>query len=362
MRNAMTCREVEILKSAVAYINELPLGEVQIMEVCGTHTHQIARLGLKGLLSPNIRLISGPGCPVCVTVPGYIDTLLTLLERERTVVATFGDLLRVPGTTGSLELQKSKGKCVLTIYSPEEALTFGIKNPESQVVLAAVGFETSAPIHAAIIKAAEARGLQNISLLTALKQMEPAISHVLSNSGVRIDGLLCPGHVAAITGKSPFVPISEKFGIPAVICGFEALDIVAGMAMLCRMIAENSAPRLENAYKRCVTDKGNHTALALINTVFVPSDAVWRGMGMIAGSGLAINSWYRKFDAQYRFGITVAETAQSIPGCICGEVLTGKKTPQMCQSFGRSCTPEHPLGPCMVSSEGACAAQYSLCG
>lgn len=358
----MTQDEISLVKRAVAYIHTLSPGDVNIMEICGTHTHQIAKFGLKKLLPPNIRLISGPGCPVCVTEPGYIDALLTLLARDNLVVATFGDLLRVRGTLSSLESQKALGKSVLTVYSPEEAMHFAEKHPHLQVVFAAVGFETSAPIYAALIKCAHKSGVRNLSFLTALKRMGPAIRYLLSESGVKIDGMLCPGHVAAITGVSPFLPISEEYGIPAVICGFEALDIVGAIGILCRQIAGKSRMQTVNAYRHCVSTTGNTAALGLINEVFAFSDAHWRGIGQIPSSGFEINNKYRQFDARQKFGLTIHTHAQPVLGCDCGDILTGKKTPDMCRSFGRLCTPEHPIGPCMVSSEGACAACYRYGG
>ena len=359
----MTQEEKRLIGNTVAQINESVKSDIRIMEVCGTHTHQIARFGIRNLLTPKIHLVSGPGCPVCVTEPGYIDALITLLKQENVTVATFGDLLRVRGSSGSLEEQKSLGQKVITVYSPEDVLVLAKKNTGQNVVFAAVGFETTAPLYAALIQTAHKEKINNFFLLTSLKRMEPAIRFILGESGVHIDGMLCPGHVAAITGIGPFLPVTTEYHIPAVICGFEALDLIASISILCRQITGEIPVQFMNAYKRCVGDAGNPVALCLMNEVFRISDVSWRGIGIIGDSALILSHSYEKYDASRRFGLKMESApAAFLDGCECGKILIGQKTPDMCVNFGRLCTPDHPIGPCMISSEGACAAYYRFGG
>ncbi len=359
----MTKEEKRLIGKVVAQINESVQSNIRIMEVCGTHTHQIARFGIRKLLTPKIHLVSGPGCPVCVTDPGYIDALITLLKRENVAVATFGDLLRVRGSSGSLEEQKSLGQKVITVYSPEDVLDLAKKNTDQNIVFAAVGFETTAPLYAALIQRAQKDKINNFFLLTSLKRMEPAIRFILGESGVHIDGMLCPGHVAAITGIGPFLPVTVEYHIPAVICGFEAMDLIASIGILCRQITGEIPVQFMNTYKRCVGDAGNPFALRLMNEVFRVANVSWRGIGIIGDSGLILNHRYEKYDASRRFGLKTDSAPAAFPdGCECGKVLIGEKTPDMCVNFGRLCTSDHPIGPCMISSEGACAAYYRFGG
>lgn len=359
----MTQEEKRLIGKMVSQINKSVKSDIRIMEVCGTHTHQIARFGIRKLLTPKIHLVSGPGCPVCVTEPGYIDALITLLKRENVTVATFGDLLRVRGSSGSLEEQKSLGQKVITVYSPEDVLDLVKRNTGQNIVFAAVGFETTAPLYAALIQTARKENIHNLLFLTSLKRMEPAIRFILGERGVHIDGMLCPGHVAAITGISPFLPVTTEYHIPAVICGFEAMDLIASISILCRQITGEIPIQFMNAYKRCVSNAGNPVALRLMNEVFRISDVSWRGIGMIRDSALILNHSYEEYDASRRFGLKMESAPTVFPdGCECGKVLIGEKTPDMCVSFGRLCTPDHPIGPCMISSEGACAAYYRFGG
>ncbi len=359
----MTEEEKRLILKTVAQINESVKSDIRIMEVCGTHTHQITRFGIRKLLTPKIHLVSGPGCPVCVTEPGYIDALIALLTQKNVVVATFGDLLRVRGSSGSLEEQKVAGKKVITVYSPEDVLALAKSHKEENFVFAAVGFETTAPLYAALIQMARKEGIQNLFLLTSLKRMEPAIRFILWDSKVNIDGMLCPGHVAVITGIGPFLPITVKYHIPAVICGFESMDIIFSISILCRQIAGENPIQFMNTYRRCVSDDGNPAALHLIKEVFRISDVSWRGIGWIKDSALTLNSRYEEYDAFKRFGLEMESTpAIFLDGCECGKILIGEKTPNMCVNFGCLCTPDHPLGPCMTSSEGACAAYYRYGG
>lgn len=359
----MTQEEKRLIGKAVSQINESVKSDIRIMEVCGTHTHQIARFGIRNLLTPKIHLVSGPGCPVCVTEPGYIDVLITLLKRENVTVATFGDLLRVRGLSGSLEERKSFGQKVVTVYSPEDVLDLAKRNTGQNIVFAAVGFETTAPLYAALIQTAQEEKINNFFLLTSLKRMEPAIRFILGESGVHIDGMLCPGHVAAITGNGPFLPVTAEYHIPAVICGFEGMDLITSIGILCRQITGEIPVQFMNTYKRCVRDAGNPVALRLIKDVFDSSDVSWREIGLIRDSALILNHRYEEYDASRRFGLKMESAPTAFPdGCECGKVLIGEKTPDMCVNFGRLCTPDHPIGPCMISSEGACAAYYRFGG
>lgn len=359
----MTQEDKVLIGKTVTQINQTIKNDIRIMEICGTHTHQIARFGIRKLLSPKIHLVSGPGCPVCVTEPIYIDTLIQLLEYPNVVVATFGDLLRVRGSYGSLEEQMACGKNVISVYSPENVLALAESRKDKTIVFAAVGFETTAPLYAALIKMAQKQKINNLFLLTSIKRMKPVIQHILGKRNVKIDGMLCPGHVAAITGTAPFSIISTDYSIPAVICGFEAMDIIASISILCKQITGEIPVQFMNTYKRCVCDTGNMLALDLINEVFEISDVNWRGIGTIKDSALTLNRDYEKYDALIKFGIKIHSSSNLFPNeCECGKVLIGEKTPDMCVNFRCKCTPEHPLGPCMISSEGVCAAYYRYGG
>lgn len=359
----MTQEEKQLIGKMITKINASIKSDIRIMEVCGTHTHQIARFGIRKLLTPRIHLVSGPGCPVCVTEPGYIDALIALLKDDNVSVATFGDLLRVCGSSGSLEEQKSLGRKVITVYSPEDVLALAKKNRDEYIVFAAVGFETTAPLYAALLQMAQKEKIRNLFLLTSLKRMEPAIRFLLGEVGVYLDGMLCPGHVAAITGIGPFLPVTTEYKIPAVICGFEAMDIIISIGILCKQIIKEIPLRFINTYKRCVSDSGNPSALRLINEVFRISDVSWRGIGMIQDSALTLDNSYEEYDACKKFNLEIETSTDSIlDGCECGKILIGEKTPDMCQNFGCMCTPEHPIGPCMISSEGACAVYYRFGG
>jgi hydrogenase expression/formation protein HypD len=355
----MTQDDKILIEKAVAQMNQSITSDIRIMEICGTHTHQIARFGIRKLLSPKIHLVSGPGCPVCVTEPGYIDALIKLLEYENIVVVTFGDLLRVRGSYSSLEEQITMGEKVKTVYSPEDVLRFAQTRKDESIVFAAVGFETTVPLYAALIKMARKQKISNLFLITSLKRMEPVIRFILGKSNVPIDAMLCPGHVAAITGTAPFLPIITDYNIPAVICGFEAMDIIASVSLLCRQITGEIPVQFINTYKRCVCDTGNMLALHFIHEVFEISDANWRGIGMIKDSAFRLNSNYEEYDALIKFGIQIKSSTNHYPNeCECKKVLIGEKTPDMCVNFRCKCTPKHPIGPCMISSEGACAVYY----
>jgi hydrogenase expression/formation protein HypD len=334
--------------------------EVKLMEVCGTHTMVAFRTGLRQLLPGNVQLLSGPGCPVCVTDTGYIDAAIELCRRPNVIVTTFGDLIRVPGSESSLERERAAGANVQVVYSPTDALAVACENTGKQVVFLGVGFETTVPAVANSIWKAAREGINNFTVLCAHKTMPHAMEALLKDQQVQIDGFLCPGHVSVITGAGMYRFIPEKYGIPCVVSGFEAWDILKSIEMLLAQIAAGRAA-VEIEYSRSVTEQGNRAAQRLIAEVFEECDASWRGIGMIPRSGLAIRSEFARHDAVQALGVKFNE-ARVNPACLCGNVLRGICTPLECRLFGRSCTPANPVGPCMVSSEGACAAYYKFQG
>lgn len=356
----MGVKAADALQKLIERIN-LFEGHARIMEICGTHTHQIARFGIRSLLPEGIRLVSGPGCPVCVTEAGYIDAAIALLDDTKVTLVTFGDLIRVPGSRSSLQYEKVLGRDIVVVYSPEDVFHIAADHPNKQVVFLAVGFETTAPLFAALVNQAEMMHVRNLYFLTALKRMEPILHHMFGTLGLKIDGLICPGHVAVITGTTPFQTISDAYSVPAAVCGFEALDILAGVYELIEQISGQKAVQTVNLYKRYVRDEGNIAAKRLIDDVFTPADVNWRGIGVVADSAYIINEQYKQFDALKHFGISIPDTERN-QICLCGDILLGKKEPDLCPAFGITCTPEHPVGPCMVSSEGACSAWYKETG
>ncbi len=351
------------MRTLVQAINELGqrLGrEVKLMEVCGTHTMVAFRTGLRQLLPKSVRLLSGPGCPVCVTDASYIDAAITLSQRPGVVVATFGDLVRVPGSQSSLDRERAAGASVRVVYSPSDALLLAKECPSQHVVFLGVGFETTAPTVAwAIYRAAQDR-VTNFSVLCAHKTMPQAMDALLRDQQVEIDGFLCPGHVSVITGAAMYRFICERYRIPCVVSGFEAWDILKSINMLLAQLVEGRA-EVEIEYSRSVSERGNVTAQRLMGEVFEPCDASWRGIGTLAGSGLAIREAYARYDAVKALGVRFGESHVN-PACRCGSILRGVATPLDCKLFGRACTPAHPIGPCMVSSEGTCAAYYKYEG
>jgi len=329
---------------------------IRLMEVCGTHTVSIFRSGIRSLLPPQIELLSGPGCPVCVTPQHEIDWFIALAQQKQVILTTFGDLMRVPGSHASLQMQKAAGKDVRIVYSVIDALEIARKHPSQTVVFPAIGFETTAPTIAAAIQMADGEQIDNFAIYCAHKTVPPALEALLAHPEVNIDGLLLPGHVSAIIGLDGYRPFFDRHRLPAVIAGFESVDLLDAIARLCRQVA-NQAPQLENAYTRVVQTGGNPRARAAMDLVFKPVDSQWRGLGIIPNSGLTLRSAYAAFDATQRFSPQLPEPR--IPtGCICDRILTGVKQPPQCALYGKTCTPQHPVGPCMVSSEGACAAYY----
>ncbi len=345
-----------IARSLVGRIQALASRPMRFMEVCGTHTVAIFRHGIRALLPGSITLLSGPGCPVCVTDQADIDAFVDLARRDGVIVATFGDLMRVPGSGSSLKAQSAEGADVRVVYSPLDAVDLARRTPEKQVVFLGVGFETTAPAVAAAILTAQRAGLANFSVYSAHKTVPTALCALAGSGQVRIDGFLLPGHVSVIIGVEAYRSFFEQYHVPSVIAGFEPSDILQAILMLTRQVAD-SRPALENAYTRVVAAHGNIQAQHLLERVFAPFDARWRGIGVIPGSGLALRPEYAQFDALRRFALTIAPVPEP-KGCACGEILTGVKTPAQCALFRKRCTPLNPVGPCMVSSEGTCAAYY----
>lgn len=329
---------------------------IRLMEVCGTHTVSLFRTGARSLLPKNLRLISGPGCPVCVTSQAYVDLACDLAGRDGVTICTYGDMVRVPGTEGSLEIQRGRGARVVVVYSPRDALHYAVDHPAETVVFLAVGFETTAPATAATVLEADASGAENFYILPAHKLVTPAMETLLSAGDVPIDGFLCPGHVSVILGTNAYRPIAERYAKPCVVGGFE-LDSM--LRAICRLVEQVQAgvAKVDNAYSAAVRSEGNPAARALVDRVFQPSAARWRAMGEIPASGLELREAYRRFDAREYFGVELGPD-RPIPGCRCGEVIQGRIDPPECGLFGSTCTPSQPVGPCMVSSEGSCAAWY----
>lgn len=338
-------------------IVELATGPAAIMEVCGTHTMAIARFGIRSLLPPQVRLISGPGCPVCVTPQADIDRMIGIARQPGVAFCTFGDMVRVPGSRGSLAQARAEGADVRVVYSCLDAVDLAAGMPHKKTVFAGVGFETTSPTAAAAVLEAERRGLDNFLVYPSFKLVPPALELVLSSPALRIDGFLLPGHVSAVIGSRPYEFIVAKHGRPGVIAGFEPLDILGAVALLLEMISGRKPSAIRNEYARGVPEGGNPEATRVLGKVFQPADSEWRAIGRVPASGLAFRSEYQRFDASSVFD------AGDIPafepqGCRCGEVMMGAAQPDECGHFGRACKPESPVGPCMVSSEGACAAWH----
>lgn len=347
------------LLGAIRALGERPM---TLMEVCGTHTMAIARSGLKTLLPENIRLLSGPGCPVCVTPAEVIDAVLELAMEKNVILASYGDMLRVPGSTpgDSLLRRRALGARVEIVYSPVDAVALAKENPGREVVFLGVGFETTAPGTAAAVLTAQEEGVKNFSVLSMLKTVEPALRTLIAMPGFRVEGFLCPGHVASITGEAGFRFLPEEYNLPGVIAGFGPEEILLAVYLLAKQITEGK-PRLENAYRRAVRPEGNTLAQAMLKRCFVPRRDLWRGLGEIENSGLGLREELADFDAEKKFGLSAAPKARPT-ACRCGDVICGRIRPEDCPLFDRRCTPEDPVGPCMVSSEGACAAAYKYRG
>ena len=338
------------MASAVAKLGR----PIQIMEVCGTHTVAIFRHGIRSLLPEGIKLLSGPGCPVCVTDQGTLDTIIDLARRDDTIIATYGDMIRVPGTETSLEkLHQSNIKVVL---STDDALKLAQKHPDKTVVFAAVGFETTTPATAVALRTAEEQAVGNFCILSAHKIVVPAMQTLLAGRNDKIDAFLCPGHVSVIIGSGAYRPVAEEYKRPCVVAGFEPMQIIEGIVEICTQLEAGQA-RVDSVYHAAVHEQGNAIALQLIEKYFQPWDGPWRGLGIIPAGTLRLKKEYERFDALTRFGLEPKEAPEP-PGCLCGVVLCGLMEPPLCPLFGNKCTPDHPVGPCMVSTEGACSAWY----
>jgi len=350
-------RNGEIAQRMAREIQSITTRPWKIMEICGGQTHSIIRNGIDQMLPAGIEMIHGPGCPVCVTPLELIDKALAIAAQPGVIFCSYGDMLRVPGTEGDLFQVKSAGGDVRVVYSPLDAVELAVKNPEKQVVFFAVGFETTAPADALSVHVAKRRGLKNFSLLVSHVLVPPAIAAILQSPGNQVQAFLAAGHVCTVMGYWEYPPLAAKFKVPIVVTGFEPLDLLDGIR---RAVVQLEAGRheAENAYERVVTFEGNRAAQRLLAEVFDVTDRAWRGIGVIPNSGWRLNQAYRAFDAEERFQISGILTQES-PLCHSGEVLRGAIKPAECPAFGKECTPRHPLGATMVSSEGACAAYYN---
>ena len=352
-----TFRDPNLCRPLLERLNTVLTQPLRFMEVCGTHTVAIFQSGLRTLLPKYITHLSGPGCPVCVTHDSEIAVFLDLAGKDGVIIATFGDLLRVPGPDKrSLKHAMAGGARVEVVYSSLDALTLARNNPGDTVVFLGIGFETTAPTVAAALQMARREGLKNFTVLCLHKLVPPALRFLLSDADCDVDAFLLPGHVSTILGIAPYRFLAEEFHTPGVVAGFDPADILLA---LCLMAEQRAAGRYEvvNAYRRAVADEGNPKARAVLEEVFRPSNALWRGIGRIPQSGLILAPNYEDMNAFARFGLNLPEVAP-IPGCRCGKVLTGKMAPPECPLFGKTCTPALPVGPCMVSTEGSCAAYY----
>ncbi len=323
------------------------------MEVCGTHTMNIFRYGLRDLLPDSIKLISGPGCPVCVTPNDYLDKAIEIANRKNVIITTFGDMLKVPGSHSSLEKERSEGREIRIVYSTVDALGIAKKNPDKEVVFLGIGFETTAPTIASSILTAEGEGIRNYSVLCGHKTMPEVMGVLVGDKKLKIDGFLLPGHVSAVTGSKPYLFLAKRYLKRCVISGFEPMDILQSILML----IEQNRPRIEIQYSRIISADGNVLARKAINRVFEKASSNWRGIGVVENSGLKIRKGFSGHDAEIKFRPKGHSTHER-KGCICGDVLKGIKTPKDCRLFGKACVPEKPVGACMVSSEGTCAAYY----
>jgi hydrogenase expression/formation protein HypD len=352
-------RDKELVKGLSQRIRSLTAGRERpftFMEVCGTHTMAIYQFGLRTLLPPEVRLISGPGCPVCVTPNGYLDRAIALCRLPDLIITTFGDMLRVPGSSSSLMEERAKGADVRIVYSPLDAVQLAQKNPGKRVVFLGVGFETTAPTVAGSILAAQKLGLGNYFVLASHKTMPQPMGILSADPELSVDGYLCPAHVSAIIGANAYRFLCEEYRVPCVVTGFEPTDVMQGVEMLVRQALAGES-KVEIQYSRVVSWEGNAKAQAILAQVFTPFDADWRGIGVLPGSGLKIAEPYAAFDAERAIPVSVEELKEH-RGCLCGEILKGKVSPFDCPLFGKTCTPESPVGACMVSSEGTCAAAY----
>jgi hydrogenase expression/formation protein HypD len=356
MKYVTEYRDAALVKGVIAEIRRTVTRPWTLMEICGGQTHAIVRHGIDQLLPPEIELVHGPGCPVCVTPLELIDKALEIASRPEVIFCSYGDMLRVPGSGRDLFSIKAQGGDVRVVYSPLDAVKLAKANPDKQVVFFAIGFETTAPPNVMSVRQAKNLGLSNYSILVSHVRVPPAMSAILGSPANRVQGFLLAGHVCAVMGYHEYPPLAEKFKVPMVVTGFEPLDIVQGILETVRLL-EAGKTEVFNAYQRAVTFEGNQPAQRMIDTIFEPCDRKWRGIGTIPMSGWRLRAEFEAFDAEKRFQVETI-TAEESPLCIAGQILQGLKKPHECSAFGNQCTPEHPLGATMVSSEGACAAYY----
>lgn len=356
MKHLDEYRDAARVRALAAELRRAARRPWRIMEICGGQTHAILRFGVDQLLPPGLELVHGPGCPVCVTPLELIDQAIELAFRPGVVLASFGDMLRVPGSRTDLLSARARGARVEAVYSPLDAVQLAARRPEEQVVFFAVGFETTAPGVALALRQARAQRIANFSILSAHVLVPPALRMILGSPGNRIQGVLAAGHVCTVEGYEDYEPIAREARVPIVVTGFEPADLMLGLLACVRQLEEGRA-EVENQYPRAVRREGNPAARALVREIFEPCDRKWRGIGLIPMSGLRLRNGWAEFDAARRFPLETGEVQESAI-CISGLVLQGAKRPVECPAFGRECTPDHPLGAPMVSSEGACAAYY----
>ncbi len=348
-------RDKSLVLELVGQIKKASAKHITLMEVCGGHTMSIQKFGIPSLLPENINLVSGPGCPVCVSSRKYIDQAVAYSRLKEVIITTYGDLIRIPGSTTSLDEEKANGADIRIVYSVLDALKIAKDNPDKKVVFLGIGFETTAPSSAVGVLNAHKAGIKNFFLYSSHKIMPPAMA-ALIDEGVKIDGYIAPGHVSTITGSGIYKDIAEKYKLGCVISGFEPVDLLRSILMLVKQI-ENNDPKIEIQYSRVVRPEGNLKALQMLDEVFELKDDWWRGLGVLAKSGLGIRKKYADYDAEIQLTVEVEPTKED-KGCICGEILKGLKKPKDCKLFAKACTPIDPVGACMVSNEGACNAYY----
>ena len=353
-------RDPELAQKSIAEIRRIITQPWVIMEICGGQTHAIKRFGIDQLLPEEIELVHGPGCPVCVTPLEQIDKALAIASREDVIFTSYGDMLRVPGSSQDLFTIRANGGNIKVVYSPLDAVKLAQENPDKQIVFFAIGFETTAPANAMAVHQAKQLGVKNFSVLVSHVRVPPAMHAILGSPSNRVQGFLAAGHVCAVMGYWEYPPISEQYQVPIVVTGFEPVDILKGIMETVRLL-ENGKTETANAYERAVTFEGNKGAQAIINQVFEECDRKWRGIGTIPNSGWRLSPEYKDYDAESRFDVT-GITPEESPLCIAGQILQGLKKPTDCSAFGKECTPQSPLGATMVSSEGACAAYHRYGG
>ncbi len=360
MKHAAEYRDPAAARPLLDYIRRRSTKPTRLMEFCGGHTAAIFKAGLRQLLPDTIEMLSGPGCPVCVTASADLDKAIALGELPGVIVASFGDMIRVPGSRASLQQARSEGADVRVVYSAQDAVGIARDNPDKEVVFIGIGFETTAPTIAASVLQAEKQGISNYSVLSLHKTAPPIMKAILDLGEVNLNGIICPGHVSAVIGTLPYEFLARDYGIACAVSGFEPVDLLLAVARLVDQV-ESNEPKVENAYPRGVKAEGNPAALRLMDNVFEPGTANWRGIGAVPGSGLMFRDAYKRFDAEERFEIDPGPTIEP-KGCLCGTILRGVTTPLECTLFRTVCTPENPVGPCMVSAEGACATYYEYAG